>query len=88
MARATAESRSMRMTTRRDRSADATAPTPMIRDEEVSQEVMLRRLVASASLNMSARDTSTYRWETVVRSRTRTAPLPPNFVAPVLDGQP
>lgn len=60
-----------------------TVPTPVIRDEEISQEIALRK--SDSGLNEKHVHVTTYDWgpwSRAISPRTRTAPLPPNWVAP------
>lgn len=59
------------------RSRRQTAPAPMLRDDEVSQD----RPAVGPGLNLSLQYTTAYQWG-AVSSRSRTETLPVDFVAP------
>lgn len=66
------------MTNRRER---ATVPAPMLRDEEISQEIALR--APAAGLNERHVLTTAYSWGEPACGRRRTTTLPLTYRAPV-----
>lgn len=66
-----------------NRDSRKTVPVPVIRDDEISQEIALRK--PDSGLNEKHVFVAGYAWgDAPALARTRTEPLPPSWVAPVL----